>query len=345
MKNQSSAEDEGMVFKRTRMKQIQNEEIEILNKANEILKKYLSIGSISQADLDGYEKMILSIIEENTNTEKEQKNDISLKHNKTEKTDIMPEKLFTTEKYLDGIVITKYIGFDDEHIVIPRFIKEKPVVGLELSAFANVDNLISVVIPDGVRIIGRQCFYNCRKLVEIVFPSTLKMIGGEAFGCSGLKEVTIPNSVESIGHGCFRETPLERATLSLSMKEIPDHLFCLCENLRDVIMPNSIEKISYGAFYNCRRLQQVSLPCHLRVIESESFGNCTSLKSIDIPKTVISIGKNAFSESYLVRPDRRYNPWREYRNLNITIHCSPGSEAQQYARENGFRIAQSQKNQ
>lgn len=41
-----------------------NEEIEVLNRASEILSKYAAIGGLSRQDFDHFEKMVISVCKE-----------------------------------------------------------------------------------------------------------------------------------------------------------------------------------------------------------------------------------------------------------------------------------------
>ncbi len=163
------------------MKQISEKEITILYRARDILSRYTTTGGLSQTYLENYEKSIAEII--NSNGEVAHNIDNNIDDGKYE---TIPEEQFITEPYYSEVKIIKYIGFDDKHIRIPQFIKGRRVAVLAVSAFTNVSNLVSVIIPEGVRIIEDKCFYNCKMLSNIVFPDTLKRIGEEAFLCTGL---------------------------------------------------------------------------------------------------------------------------------------------------------------
>jgi len=45
------------------MQQITSEEMEVLNRANEILSKYANRGKLTQSDLDQFERLVISIID------------------------------------------------------------------------------------------------------------------------------------------------------------------------------------------------------------------------------------------------------------------------------------------
>ena len=66
-----------------------------------------------------------------------------------------------------------------------------------------------VVIPDGVVEIADEAFSEMKRIVSITIPDSVKVIGGKGltlspfYGCSGLKRINIPDTVESVGHQLF----------------------------------------------------------------------------------------------------------------------------------------------
>ena len=63
----------------------------------------------------------------------------------------------------------------------------------------------SIVVEEGVTLIGGSCFYGCSEATSVTLPSTLTEIGGYAFyNCSKLTSVNIPAAVYSIGGQSFR---------------------------------------------------------------------------------------------------------------------------------------------
>ena len=63
--------------------------------------------------------------------------------------------------------------------------------------FANRDDIVEVVLPEGVKVISANAFENCQRLEKVVFPSTLERIGEEAFvNCTSLKEADYGKDVK-----------------------------------------------------------------------------------------------------------------------------------------------------
>jgi len=72
----------------------------------------------------------------------------------------------------DGAVITKYSGKGGS-LTIPATIQGFPVKQIGDRAFYD-KRLTSVVIPEGVRQIGREAFGNNRGLTSVTIPSTVR---------------------------------------------------------------------------------------------------------------------------------------------------------------------------
>lgn len=60
--------------------------------------------------------------------------------------------------------------------------------------------LVSLVLPDGIRTIGRDAFGKCKELKTIHMPENLETLGRGAFWeCRKLEHITLPRSLRSIG--------------------------------------------------------------------------------------------------------------------------------------------------
>lgn len=125
-------------------------------------------------------------------------------------------------------------------------------------AFAQQENLFSVTLSDALTEIGGSAFQSCNALTSIDLPDSLTTIGGSAFGSTHLTSVTLPNSVTDVGASAFFNcSRLQSATLSSGMTTIPKRLFQECENLTTVTIPASITKIEEDAFDGCDSLTTV----------------------------------------------------------------------------------------
>ena len=94
----------------------------------------------------------------------------------------------------------------------------------------NCQNLTSVVIPEGVTIIGVCAFQGCKNLRHVELPKGLKTIDEYAFmDCTCLESIVIPEGVQIIAHGAFKG----------------------CTGLKSVVIPESVVIIGERAFEGC----------------------------------------------------------------------------------------------
>lgn len=111
----------------------------------------------------------------------------------------------------------------------------KNVVDIPQSAFAagssTTMRLKKVVVPEGVKTIGRQAFHGAH-VEELVLPSTLTSIGQEAFGNHQLTELTIPGSVTEIGKYGFRISQ-DNLNASLTTIKLNEGLVTIGQNAFD----------------------------------------------------------------------------------------------------------------
>jgi hypothetical protein len=100
----------------------------------------------------------------------------------------------------DGVVITSYLG-RKEKITIPATIQGMPVKEIGESAFYHYvkfigskhNDLVEIVIPNGVTVIGWGAFSHCERLKKVTLPASLLKIKGDAFsGCTELTSIIIP---------------------------------------------------------------------------------------------------------------------------------------------------------
>ena len=155
-----------------------------------------------------------------------------------------------------------------------------------------------VVIPEGVKEIGKRAFQNCTGLTSAVIPESVTEIGYGAFmGCTGLQSVTVPGSVSAIRSDAFKNCiGLQSVTLLEGLVEIGYCAFYGCSGLRNIAIPASVAQISKSAFSHCAGLQSVSLSEGITEIAQATFYQCTSLQNFAIPESVTALGWEAFRD-------------------------------------------------
>lgn len=164
------------------------------------------------------------------------------------------------------------------------------------------------IMPDTVRTIGRNSFWNCKRIRRIVLGMNLRQIGYNPFAnCSNLSiESNSPLYVvkDSILYDkdvrevvcCSDLRAKEPVVLPETVENIGRNSFAGCKSLKKIVIPESVKSISRGAFSHCESLEEVNIPDSVETIEKWAFGYCYSLRRISIGKNT-RVAKDAFKES------------------------------------------------
>ena len=169
-----------------------------------------------------------------------------------------------------------------EHIVIPSTILHEgrtfTITRIGLNAFSCNDDIISIVIPQGVTTIEEGAFQNCHNLTSVVLPESLHLIGDYAFHrCTSLQTVQLPKALTHIGNFAFLH----------------------CNSLRHITIPAEVVAIGEAAFGGCAQLMQMEMEGTVPpFMKKSTLTGCSSLTHIYVP--------NGYATVYNVRPWKAY---------------------------------------
>ena len=131
------------------------------------------------------------------------------------------------------------------------------------------DRIRKVILPEGIRRIGRNAFENCTALEKVVLPDSIEEIGFGAFrGCGCLKEIRIPAGLKQLSSDTFKN----------------------CIALKEMTLPASLETVDGSPFSGCNALETVTvLGKDTRfekgyIMGDLVFDNCSALKVVYTPK-------------------------------------------------------------
>ena len=170
-------------------------------------------------------------------------------------------------------------------------------------------DITSVVIEEGVAVIGENAFSMCESLKTVKIPASVVEIGHNAFNmCENLENIEVDENnqnYKSINGSLYTKDGKVLITYCSTDKEqnvnIPEGvttigMFAFSENwnLKSVVIPSSLTKIDGCAFFmsNLERIE-FAKGSHLKEIGYGAFEG-TNLKKIDIPEGTIKIGDEAF---------------------------------------------------
>ncbi len=125
--------------------------------------------------------------------------------------------------------------------------------------WADVSEVSTVIVEQGVTSIGNYAFYGFPNLVEVTIAESVTSIGASAFSdCYRLTSIYLHDSVCSIGVAVFAN----------------------CSSLIDVKLSESLEQISASAFSYCVSLESIAIPDSVVQINADAFAYCNSLKQV-----------------------------------------------------------------
>ena len=172
-------------------------------------------------------------------------------------------------------------------------------------AFADVDNLGVLTIPNSVIAIETYAFMFCENLTEVVIPASVDYIAQDAFrGCYQLAKFTVDSQnacyhvagdalIETASKTLIRGTATTVIPTDGSVTAIGKDAFYGVNGLTSLSIPKTIQFLGQYAVAYCNDLIKLSLPATLQEIPSNCFRNNIALGSITIPNGVTRIGSNA----------------------------------------------------
>ena len=187
-------------------------------------------------------------------------------------------------------------------------------------AFSENDELLSVVMPNTIRVIGNSAFSGCRQMKSITIPKSVEHIESGAFcaleslsylsvdednpiydsrgGCNaiiesatntllyGCRTTVIPHGVEVIAMNAFGivcNTGPFALDIPASVKVIDYCAFQTCDWLVGVTLHDGLERIGDGAFRHTS-IERITIPATVTQIEPSAFANTKKLKSIKVKR-------------------------------------------------------------
>ena len=237
--------------------------------------------------------------------------------------------------YVDNYLITTNNDLLNQQSIN---VKEGTIV-IAINAFTNNGkNLKSIVLPEGLKIIGSSAFSSLYSLSQINIPSSVISIGNNAFGATDLyenqsnwenggfyidnwllavdnvkmTEFTVKEGTVGVSDGKSdtslfptKATSISSLTLPSTLKYIGNRSFARLK-ITSLELPETLETMKEGAFMTCAFLESVNLEdcINLKSIGNQAFSNC-AIKEITIPSNVLEMGELIFNHN----------------SVDLLVHC------------------------
>lgn len=179
-------------------------------------------------------------------------------------------------------------------ITIPKEYNGKPVTVVDGFAFQNCSRLVSVNIPDTIKLISEEtAFDNCRKLEEInIIPTE----GNRTAVYSSVDGVLLcKNEITSQVELCYYpKARVGSYTIPEGVTEIPLKVF-EGTMVTEVVIPTSVTIIRAHSFFGCKELEKVTFAeggVEDLTIESGAFKDCTKLTNVTFPARLAELVVN-----------------------------------------------------
>ena len=144
------------------------------------------------------------------------------------------------------------------------------------SAFKYKKNLVGIVIPSSVNIIGDRAFEDCNNLSDIEGIENVTLIGIHAFHETKWYNEQSDGEIY-IGKTLYSYKGTMPENTSLKIKEgtlnIADYAFVRCTGLIEVSFPISIKNVGKSCFYDCKNLSIIKGGENIERIGSGAFSS------------------------------------------------------------------------
>ena len=211
------------------------------------------------------------------------------------------------------VVVFRAKDFNHIEFTIPSSIRygerEYPVIEIAYCAFAHIEMLETVFIPDSILKIGRSAFDTCNALSTVSIGKNVMEIAGSSFNnCESLTNVIISNDNPNFS---FDDGVLFNKSKTKLLK-------CFSNKKGAYFIPISVREINDWAFYKCSSITSISIPPFITTFGQKVFYGCVSL---------FEINWNAkFYVNFTYDTNHQYNPFSDIAHIIKSIKFGAGVE-------------------
>lgn len=165
---------------------------------------------------------------------------------------------------------------------------------IENSAFKSIHTLEEINMPASLERVGAHSFENCYSLRKITFDKSICEIGDSAFANTGIEQINLPEGLQSIGVHAFLNTRLKKVAIPESCTDLAPYAFEFNLFVEEVKLPSSIDYIPEGLFHTCPSIAKLEIPKGVSGVHPFAFYGCSSLVELKLPSTLSLLSMYAF---------------------------------------------------
>lgn len=160
--------------------------------------------------------------------------------------------------------------------------------------------LNSIVLPEGLEIIGDYSFEGCRKLTTLILPKSLKQLGDFALkGCHSIKSLTLPDSLEILGKDAL---PRNLCNIYSNSPYFVVYNNCLLSINNTLLwIPPAVSKLSLPKIITYKGHECVTFDDCIVSVNGTLLWTIPDIDSFRFPGTIIAIAKGAFANNERIR--------------------------------------------
>ena len=174
-------------------------------------------------------------------------------------------------------------------------------------AFMNCENLSSVTLHDGIKVIGKEAFRNDKMLTAIHLPEQLTTVGESAFYNCKFTSVALPNGLTTIHTDAFYNCPLKSITLPASVTLLGKNSFGTDGPLSSIVCLGSTPPVCEGfPFYYTDKARNGEMKLYVPQDADTAYRNAEHWKEFYFISTDIPTGINPSPTTHQPSPDTWY---------------------------------------
>lgn len=179
-----------------------------------------------------------------------------------------------------------------------------------------------VILPNGLKTIGKAAFYQCNRLKKISFPEKLERIKQNAFrSCIALESADFPKEMLYIESSAFENSGLKHVIL-------PEKLIHHNKNGENIFAETALETVNIprhfsletGMFADCHQLKSVKLSCG-KSVPTNCFAGCENLEDISLD-SIRWFGDGSFKRCKSLKTKELTLYSYQHVRSNVFVECS-----------------------